>query len=652
MVGHSETMQSVSDGPDTTPERHRHAGRDAQRRHQLDNSPILTRRVPANPVTPGRQLQPMILFPSPSPIQPQPNHPPTLLPAPILEPAPSPVYRPSHPVFPTPTSHAPNLPLLPTPSPVHPPFNNHPPQVSPTVAVAARRQRHGRQPAQPQASHAPAPAPPQPQISHAQVPAPPLPRGRQPYTERQNYASHDLGGMVHECKDCHALHWRAEKLSKSTGQTAATWRFGLCCSWGDIKIPYLPEAPAELRTLFTAGNPEGKSFRENIRRYNNAFAFTSIGVKLDQAVMRSSGPYCFKIMGELSHCHGTLLPDDGEPRAWAQHYIHDQKEVAIEDRLQANPGLNRDTMVKIYDVLHQHNPFPAIYQHAYQVLQAQEAEGHGNIEHVKLRVVTKEGTDQRRYNLPAADEIAVIIPNSSIDTTDSRDIIVRLRPTVDAQGERTSGVQRIRYANSAYAPLHYPLLFPQGEPGWTWKRYHQRNKSEQVTLLQYTAFRIHPRPLLIEGDTLLRGGRLFQEYLCDAWAMVDQDRLRWIRKNQSKLRAEVYKALASDTVSTDDMDPAMLGRRIILPSTYIGGARHMNQLFQDSMAITRFEGKPDLFLTMTTNPRWPEILAALLPGQDPSDRPDIVARVFNMKKNALLNDIFKQHVSKSIVTLE
>ncbi|PAA46684.1 hypothetical protein BOX15_Mlig000328g25 [Macrostomum lignano] len=48
-------------------------------------------------------------------------------------------------------------------------------------------------------------------------------------------------------------------------------------------------------------------------------------------------------------------------------------------------------------------------------------------------------------------------------------------------------------------------------------------------------------------------------------------------------------------------------------------------------------GRPDLFLTMTCNPKWPEILAELLPGQTAVDRPDITARVFELKKKAFLN---------------
>ena len=38
----------------------------------------------------------------------------------------------------------------------------------------------------------------------------------------------------------------------------------------------------------------------------------------------------------------------------------------------------------------------------------------------------------------------------------------------------------------------------------------------------------------------------------------------------------------------------------------------MLQLFQNSMAICREFRKPDLFITMTANPNWPEITAALL----------------------------------------
>ena len=59
------------------------------------------------------------------------------------------------------------------------------------------------------------------------------------------------------------------------------------------------------------------------------------------------------------------------------------------------------------------------------------------------------------------------------------------------------------------------------------------------------------------------------------------------------------------------------------------------------MAIVNEKGKPDIFLTMTCNPKWPEIEENLLPGQQASHRPDIVARVFHLKKDRLLHFIVK-----------
>jgi len=64
----------------------------------------------------------------------------------------------------------------------------------------------------------------------------------------------------------------------------------------------------------------------------------------------------------------------------------------------------------------------------------------------------------------------------------------------------------------------------------------------------------------------------------------------------------------------------------------VGSPRNMLQHYQDAMAIVRKYGKPDIFITMTCNPNWREIKENLLPNQQPADRPDICARVFNIKK--------------------
>ena len=57
----------------------------------------------------------------------------------------------------------------------------------------------------------------------------------------------------------------------------------------------------------------------------------------------------------------------------------------------------------------------------------------------------------------------------------------------------------------------------------------------------------------------------------------------------------------------------------------------MHKRQQNAITYVRKHGHPDLFITTTTNPNLPEIKNNLLPGQDPQDHPDIVARVFRLK---------------------
>ncbi|XP_047122499.1 uncharacterized protein LOC124805982 [Hydra vulgaris] len=68
------------------------------------------------------------------------------------------------------------------------------------------------------------------------------------------------------------------------------------------------------------------------------------------------------------------------------------------------------------------------------------------------------------------------------------------------------------------------------------------------------------------------------------------------------------------------------------------------------MAIIKKYGKPDLSITFTCNPKWREIAENLYPGQTANDKPDLVTRVFKLRLNNLLNDIFKHGVLGKVVT--
>ena len=56
------------------------------------------------------------------------------------------------------------------------------------------------------------------------------------------------------------------------------------------------------------------------------------------------------------------------------------------------------------------------------------------------------------------------------------------------------------------------------------------------------------------------------------------------------------------------------------------------------MAICRKYRKPDFFITFTCNPNWEEITNELREGETVQDRPDLVSRIFKLKKDQLMKD--------------
>ena len=99
---------------------------------------------------------------------------------------------------------------------------------------------------------------------------------------------------------------------------------------------------------------------------------------------------------------------------------------------------------------------------------------------------------------------------------------------------------------------------------------------------------------------------------------VENQKLNYQLMNQKALWADSYKnvkeatddcrqelAPREDRMYTDDgQQPAI--RRKILSSSFVGSPRWYNSHFQDGMAIVREYHKPDYFITMTCNPKWPE----------------------------------------------
>ena len=77
---------------------------------------------------------------------------------------------------------------------------------------------------------------------------------------------------------------------------------------------------------------------------------------------------------------------------------------------------------------------------------------------------------------------------------------------------------------------------------------------------------------------------------------------------------------------------------------FTGSPRYYHEKTQDAMTYVRQYGRPDLFVTFTCNPGWIEIKQELLDGQAAHDRHDVVARVFKLKLNKMMDLFLKQSV--------
>jgi hypothetical protein len=99
-----------------------------------------------------------------------------------------------------------------------------------------------------------------------------------------------------------------------------------------------------------------------------------------------------------------------------------------------------------------------------------------------------------------------------------------------------------------------------------------------MTQVQFYSYHLH----LHDSDfpSIHMGGRLSQHYICNIWVSSNQNRLHWIEHNQPHLHTAVYSGLKDVASQHDDnLDLHSIGHCVVLPSSYIGGPRYMNQCF-------------------------------------------------------------------------
>jgi len=235
-------------------------------------------------------------------------------------------------------------------------------------------------------------------------------------------------------------------------------------------------------------------------------------------------------------------------------------------------------------------------------------------------------------------------------------------------------------------PLCFPVLYPYGEPGWNYGtkkelKYPQFFSSrllmpEEGWIIPCPAntSKLHTGFQPINRFQLL--SRVAQHNMVEGMARALDYRLLFQRNNRSKIFGESFchpSAAASNyaevtqesfsssssssaavgvssSVETqpsavgaggvlDDRESCCNSSPSFLSDSYTGSPRHLKKCAMNALTLCSEYDGPHLFITATCNPKWPEIVERLCPGQTAFDRPDITCPVFRERLHALLANI-------------
>ncbi|XP_056695709.1 uncharacterized protein [Spinacia oleracea] len=394
------------------------------------------------------------------------------------------------------------------------------------------------------------------------------------------------------CPKCNAKKFAYESLH-------------FCCGNGEVEVAS-NAYPPELVRLFTSRDEDAQHFRKYARLYNNLFAFSSLGGAIDAQTQK--GIYVFKLHGQIYHHVPDLLPGNDNPK-YLQLYFYDAQHVA-ENRLGCFPELREDVINMLMNVT-QRNPYARFFRSLKEMEIREDT-------HIVLNKNTV--PDQRVYNAPTSDEGL-----RKMSTGGRHQLRTQQDPVVSCAVHTTE-----------------ELLFEEAI-----RATGAHTKADKhISAREYYAYKLQSRP----QNLLLRAGRCFQQYIVDMYVKVENTRLDFFRRNQATIRADLYQGIL-DTVESGETNAANVGHRVVLPPTFIGGPRDLKKRYLNAMALVQRYGKPDLFVTMTCNPNWPEIKQELATGEEAQNRPDLVSRIFRAKLLALKKQIMEKHVFGKVAAM-
>lgn len=359
-------------------------------------------------------------------------------------------------------------------------------------------------------------------------------------TNKPHFNRHILPAFETNCDSCEARMCILEMSNDSFKNPI----FSLCCSEGCVELPSIERPPSPLWELLNDKTKKGVNFRSNIRAYNTALAFTSMGANIYNNNLKNDKIFTFRISGQIYHRIGPLIPNDNQPK-FSQIYIYDTANE-LKNRMKHINNVDENVMLSLQDMMHANNPYVKLYKHAYETLQKNQD--------LKLIIKNDPNVDRRRNNAPTAPDIAAILPESQVNP---RHIVVHYKSD-------NNNIYRISELNSAYDPLHYVLMHARGQQGYE-LGIKKKDSDLNITATQFYSHRL----MLRTNNYIGYFGRLLKQYVVDMYVKIEHARLKYLRHNQQKLRVESYKLL-SDALLQGFFDASSIGKKLILPSSFIG----------------------------------------------------------------------------------
>ncbi len=139
--------------------------------------------------------------------------------------------------------------------------------------------------------------------------------------------------------------------------------------------------------------------------------------------------------------------------------------------------------------------------------------------------------------------------------------------------------------------------------------------------------------------------RLIQHWLMDFYSRVLGQRISITRKIKTWIMMGQTRQTSNTLTNYEEQDRHAAENidepknESYLPSSAHGLPCHMTALAKNALVLVSEFGCPHIFLTLTCNPKWPEIVSQLLDGQTACDHPDVTAAVFKSRLDQMKMNI-------------